>query len=253
MISARGNKTLSDLTHAHVGRAAVVIGGAPCAVSDIRCIEATEQYAGAVFLSANHHAFLLGAFMPTIIDYIVACDDKMRKPLEILGRPIIAPRHWADYRVLHQPVSNSAALGCVAAWAMGCAPIIVVGVELFAGDTYFHDPKAKSSGKTATLEQHLRRWSALTDCAPHAMIRAVSGPLLKLFRAVDPLEPLEPIASIADILNVVRGVKVEITADTPWHGTSYKRGEVVETRKSEAGIMIAQRVARRYQGAPTCA
>jgi hypothetical protein len=253
MISTRGNRTLSDLAHAHIGRAAVVIGGAPCLLSDLRSIEATEQYANAVFLAGNDHAFKLGAFMPKQIDYVVACDDKMRKQLQLLGRPIIAPRHWADYRVLHQPVSNSGALACVAAWAMGCAPIIVTGCELFGGDTYFHDAKAKSSGKTITVDRHLERWALLTGYSRHAMMRAVSGPLLGLFQKFDPAEATEPIASLAEILVIARGVKVEIVQDVPnWHGTSYARGQIVELRHHEAGELISRRWGKRFAGGATC-
>jgi len=247
MILARDNKTLSDLARAHVGRAAIVFGGAPSLPADVASLSSWSRYPSAIKLSANDHAFKLGDQKPERIDYIVACDDRALEIVKPLGASIIGPRHWAHFRVLHQTVSNSAALACIAAWAMGCAPIIVTGCELYSGDTYFHDRKAKSSGKSATLQQHLQRWAKLTECAPDAMFRVVSGPLLTLFKRFDPSEPAMPSPSLAAVLALVRGVKVEIMQDVPnWHGASYARGQVVETRRSEASILIAQRIARHY-------
>lgn len=246
MISARNNRTLSDLVHAHVGRPAIVLGGAPCWPEDYERVRAWPDSVRAVVLAANDHAFR----RPIEVDYIVACDNHMRERLVIYRRPIISPRHWADYRVLHQVVSNSAALAAVAAWVMGCAPIIVCGVELYAGDTYAHDPKAPSVGKTISVPQHLRRWEKLTAATPGAQIRPVDGPLLALWPRWDPLEASAAPAPAESIRRIVAGERVVIERDVPqWHGTSYARHQVVETRKHEADELVKLGLGRRYREA----
>lgn len=246
MISGRNNRTLTDLVHRHVGQPAIVIGGAPSwPVEYARVLEwpASEH---AVVLGANQHASKGGV----AVDYIVACDDRMCDPLRAYGRPIISPRHWADYRVLHLVVGNSAALAVMAAWVMGCAPIIITGVECYTGGTYADDPDAPSVGKTVTLPQHLERWGKLTASAPGAQIRPVGGPLLRLWPAWNPDEPAQPPAPAEAIRRVVAGERVLIQRDVPrWHGATYRQGEVIETREHEADELVKLGLGRRYREA----
>lgn len=246
MISGQGNKTLTDLVHAHLGRPAVVLGGAPCWPEDYERVRAWPDSVRAVVLAANDHAFR----RPVEVDYAVACDNPMRERLAIHRRPIISPRHWADYRVLHQVVSNSGALAVVAAWVMGCAPIIVCGVEFYAGDTYAHDPKAPSVGKTVSVPQHLRRWEKLTAATPGAQIRPVGGPLLQLWPAWDPIEPAADPAPADVIRRIVGGERVVIDRDIPqWHGRPLAKNSIIEARASEAAELVSQGIGRRFRGA----
>lgn len=242
MICRSGSKTISDLIRAHVGRPAVVMGGAPSLPRDLDALRAWSEGAAPIHLSANDHAFKL----PAPVDYIVACDN-IEERLRVHGRPIIGPRHWADYRVLHQVVSNSAALACVVAWAMGCSPIVVTGVELYEGGTYFHDPNAHSVGKSAKVPQHLRRWRKLVESYVGVFVRPVSGPLLTLFPAFEPREVVMPADRASLIHSIIGGSRVEITRDVAdWHGRSLARGAVVEMRVSEAGKAIADGYGRAY-------
>lgn len=242
MICRSGSKTLSDLIRVHRGRAAVVMGGAPSLPRDLAELVDWPGRTSAVYLSANDHAFKL----PAPVDYIVACDN-IEQRLRVHGRPIIAPRHWADFRVLHQVVSNSAALACVVAWAMGCSPIVVTGVELYSAGTYFHDERAHSPGKTANVQQHLRRWSKLIEASVGAYVRPVSGPLLQRFPRFDSNEAAMPADPEDMIASIIGGSRVEITRDVPdWHGRSLVRGSVVEMRTSEAGKAIADGYGRAH-------
>jgi hypothetical protein len=214
----------------------------------LETIEVWEQRFCPVYLSANDHG---AKIRPA--DYIAAC-DQIEDRLRPYGAPIIAPRHWADYRVLHQIVSNSGALACVAAWAMGCSPIVIVGCELYGGATYWHDPGAKSAGHTATVDVHLTRWAKLTAMTPGAMLRAVSGPLLRIFKGFEPTEPAEAPAQSDSIRALISGSRVEITKRVDgWHGQQLLAGQIIEMRASEAGLAIADGYGRKYRGEVACA
>jgi len=221
------------------------MGGAPSLPRDLDQISVWRERMNPVYLSANDHAFKL----PAPVDYIVACDN-IEPRLRPYGRPIVGPRHWADFRVLHQVVSNSGALACMVAWAMGCSPIVVCGVELYQGGTYFHDEHAKSMGKTATVKQHLRRWSMLVDAYAGAFVRPISGPLLQLFPAFDPAEDRRGEDAAAIIRTIVGGKVIEITRQVPdWHGHALHVGDCIEMRESEAGQAITAGYGKRYGGA----
>ncbi|MCK9468483.1 MAG: hypothetical protein M0Q49_03605 [Porticoccaceae bacterium] len=64
---------------------------------------------------------------------------------------------------------------------MGCAPIIVIGMDCYTGATYFHNPAARSSGEWLPLDGHLDKWRRLIELAPDADVRAPGGPLAALF------------------------------------------------------------------------
>lgn len=178
-----------SLVGAHAGRAAVICGGAPSLPSDLAACPVD-----AVYLSANQHGCLIRQ-----CDYIVSMDkihnetwmDKRtgrQYMLRDFNTPIIAPYDWADYKLLKRPPLVES--GIVASWLahkMGCSPVIITGVSLYQGATYFHDMEAKSHGQTLTLAEHYKHWDALLEQAPNGVFRAVSGPLLNLFPQYDPL------------------------------------------------------------------
>lgn len=246
------NRTLFDLVYAHAGRPAVVCGGAPSLPSDLQRVYDSPTWSWAKFISANHHAFKATLEPRPWVDYIACCDngpnDENRKLLRTFGRPIVSPRRWADFRVLAPTISNSAAVGVYVAWAMGCAPIIVCGVELYTGGTYFDDPEAESSGHTITLQQHLQRWSKLKHELSTAAIRVVSGPLLELFPAFDPaFDPAETtfeIASEKEIRRQVAGPIFEFTQDH----ADWQAGCLVEARPQEIREWTEKGYGRIYHG-----
>ena len=249
------HRTLSALVHKFAGRPAVVMGGAPSLPHDLAVLR--ERGIGdAVYLSVNEHGLLPSLEnAPAEVHFAVACDGEhgatrmpMEKVLRPFGKPIIAPKYWADYRVLHHAATNSAILACLAAWAMGCAPIVITGVEMYRGKTYWHDPKARPVGTMTPPQQHAKRWQMVPQILPQAMLRSVSGPLNVVMRPWIPDEPITPIAPTNRILGIIGGTWVEITRNCDWPEkepqTRYAAGEIIETKTHEAGLMIARRFAR---------
>lgn len=188
---AKKSQPLAALIDAHHGRAAVVIGGGISAPAQLA--RAPE---GALFLSANQHGCMLRA-----CDYIVALDVWEHREFKLLdgrmvkithfGVPIISPRPGdADYRIFDKPAANSGAVAAWCAWVMGCAPILLAGIDCYEGGTYYHDHNARSSGNHVPVDQHLRKWAKAAAAAPGAMIRSLGGPLEALFPPYDPAEPV---------------------------------------------------------------
>lgn len=231
-----GSRTLTDLIHRHRGRPAVVMGGAPSLVQDMLAVPLD-----AIRLSANDHGAKLER-----VDYIV-CSDNIEPRLRPFGCPIVGPRHWCDYRVLGFHPSNSGALAVLVAWVLGCAPILVAGVSLYQGPTYWHDPKAKSTGQQITLEMHLRRWTKLKQMPAGYVVRPMSGPLLSLFPPYDPREIVVNQSSAEAVRELVAGVVVEFTKPTSWKGRQFGKGDRIEVKHVEAGELISQHSARRAQ------
>lgn len=182
-------RPLADLIHAHAGRPAFVMGGGDSLPKDLE-----RAPRDCVYISANQH----GCFLRTC-DYIVAIDSWFKKDFKTpqgttmrmrdFGVPVISVRREdADIRMFEKPTSNSGVSAAWVAWVMGCAPILIGGMDCYTGGTYFHDPKAQSSGRSVHLTQHLGRWAKLPQVAPDGMFRVMSGPLVGLFPAYDPAE-----------------------------------------------------------------
>lgn len=183
-------KLLTELVLRHVGQAAVVLGGGESLPEQMKRVPA-----GAVLLSANQHGCLL-----TKCDYMVVCDDKTRPTfknlegklfaLRELGVPVISPRRtMADYLIERRlPVNNSGAVAAWAAWIMGCAPILLAGMDCYVGATYWHDAKGRSTGRCVPQSTHLTKWRMLELETPGAMLRTLGGPLATLFPSYDPAE-----------------------------------------------------------------
>ena len=169
-------KTLHDLSGAHKGRPAVVIGGGPSAPEQLKSCPAD-----ALYISANQH----GCFLRRC-DYVYCADAvEERINLRESGVPIISPRPSADYQISEQRFSGSGAMAAYCAWLMGCAPILLVGMDCYQGGTYFHDASAESVGKRIPLHRHLARWAPLVALAGNNF-RVFSGPLVGLFLLYEP-------------------------------------------------------------------
>jgi hypothetical protein len=186
---------LSDFIHAHAGRAAIVIGGGESAPETFRMAPAD-----AVAFSANRHGCLLRP-----CDYIVACDewgtkrkakmaDGVERSIREWGAPVVSVRRVdADIRIFERPIASSGATGAWVAWVMGCAPILLCGMDCYIGKAYFHDAKAQTTGRHVPESSHVARWSALPKFAPDGMFRVLgNGPLTRLFPVYDPAEPVRP-------------------------------------------------------------
>lgn len=211
-------KPLSDLVHAHRGRPALIMGGgASMPEQAARAPEASVQ------ISVNQHGCLLRK-----CDYIVACDDKPGKrfagpnglvDLKSFGVPIISPRSsMADYRMFERPTpNNSGIIASWIAWLMGCCPILLAGMDCFAGGvTYWHTPNAQSSGRGLMVDRHVQKWRFLREKLPEAGIRLMGdGPLRELFKVYDRAEVLTPVwPDPAVIASQVAGKRVRVVK--PW-------------------------------------
>jgi len=175
-----------ELINRHAGRTGVVCGGGPSLPEQLaRCPE------DAVYVSANQHGVMLRR-----CDYIMAVDaiedrvfarpDGSRFSLRDFGIPIIAPRPAGDYWLFEQCAPSSGVMAAWILWAMGCAPILMAGIDCYRGPTYYHDAHARSSGKTISVENHLRRWASLMTLAPGGQFRSLGAPLSSIFPAYDP-------------------------------------------------------------------
>jgi hypothetical protein len=127
------------------GRPAVVMGGAPSLPESLKACPDD-----AVYISANHHGAILRK-----VDFIVYVDRlhqvsfaPMKMLLSKYKVPLVSIREEADIVMPHQFDGNSGLQAILFACMLKCDPIIVVGIEMFKGKTYFHDPDAKSSGFT---------------------------------------------------------------------------------------------------------
>jgi hypothetical protein len=222
---------IGDLVHRHVGHPAVIVGGAPSRLNEIAaCPE------GAVWFSVNDHGLRARA----TCDYICALDP-IAEELKGRGAPVLSTQRSADVRAFEMRCANSAIFAAWCAWVMGCAPIVVIGVECYAGKTYAHDPDAESAGRLFTVAQHLDRWQMLTRIAPGLMLRPVGGPLLQIFPRHQPSENAAPSADLAIVRAAAAGVRLQMR----FRYEGYKQGERVELSEAEARRFIAARAAAR--------
>lgn len=225
---------ISDLVHKHKGEAAVIIGGAPSRLSD-------QEFwpKQAVFISANDHGL-----KQTTCNYSVCCED-LEHRLRQHNVKVISRHSWADYRVFDKPIPNSGVLAAYSAWVMGCAPIIITGVECYQGKTYADDPKAHSSGFNVSLKDHLKRWGALRYMAMWGQFRCVSGPLVHVFDKYKPDEPAFQPASREFILKECEGKKVRMLRSEVVGRREYSKGTTVEVEEIEAHALVRAHSAKR--------
>jgi hypothetical protein len=159
-------QTLRPLIHRHVGRIAVVMGGGPSMVQAI-----PHSPLDAVYISVNDHGLRYFKHSapgdPRRCSYVVACDKVEHRARSDIGKkgdgqawglPVISRHMWADYRLLCMPAPSSGMTAAYVARLLGCAPIIITGMDLYDGPTYHDDAKAFSTGKHLKPSEHLARW-----------------------------------------------------------------------------------------------
>lgn len=226
---------IGQYVHRHYRHAAVVIGGAPCRLTDKRLYPPR-----AVYFSANDHGC-----KQEDCSYIAACEN-LGQRLTKHRLPVIGGYGEADIRVFDVPLPNSAALAGYAAHAMGCTPIVFAGIECYQGDTYLDDPKAESSGRKISLVSHLLRWEKLKKLCPDAPFRAVSGPLLSIFPKYSPLEEF-PLPPTADYLtSLVEGQKVRFVRTHTLNTRRYMREHTYQLTQLEAQAVIREGLGVRH-------
>lgn len=229
-------QTVRALINRHPGRAAVVMGGGPSLGEGVlRCPE------DALYFDVNAHGHRwvqqhdAGARK---VAYTVAC-DKIEERVKPIGVPIVSRHMWADYRLLFMPAPSSAVAAAFVARLMGCAPIIVCGIDLYQTGTYHDDPHAWSNGQQFSMHQHAQYWRKLAGQWP-AQYRVASGHplLLETLAAYDPAEapaePTWPERAAAD----VNGVWVRLVQSCMVATRSFERGRVLELRSGEAERLL---------------
>lgn len=227
---------LSELALAFAGRPALILGGGESLPA-----QAALAPANAVKFSANQHGALL---MPC--DFIVSCDDLAHKELERprsmgggvfrildLKVPIISTRRSiSTYFIPKHPINNSGCTAAWVAWALGCAPILLAGMDCFLGATYWHNAKADSTGKYVPFSHHYGNWLRLQELTPRAMYRSLGGPLADAFPAYNPEE--EPVvATMEEVLPHISGKRVRILHHWPWGPKPWEPGQIVELNQGE--------------------
>lgn len=224
-----------ELLLAHSGRPIAILGGGPSLPA-----QAARLPADCVKISVNEHGVKL-----TSCDYIVAIDNKAehRAKLLALGVPVVCPFAWGAYTVHEAPqLSYSSQHAAWLAWLMGGYPILLAGMDLYRGGSYWHDLGAKTPGVNRTLEGHVKSWQVCRDVVP-AEIRTMGGILSTIFPLYDSAEVLpayvEP--ERARLLKLAAGSVVRIKVETRIAGQLLQAGVIVELPRQIAQKLVAQR------------
>lgn len=220
-------KVISEFVHCHLGKPATIIGGAPSRLTDVPLCPQNG-----IFISANDHGLL-----QRDCDYIAACEDLGIRLFQ-WERPIIASWSRADIRVFEVPLPNSAALGAWAAYVMGCAPVVIAGVECYQGKTYPQDPDLRTSGHKLTLKEHLLHWQKLDLLAPRGIFRAISGPLLSIFPRYSSAEFCLPKTDKDELIRRVSGSFVRFFQGQTLGDRTYPRGIPVQVSQIEERYIV---------------
>lgn len=214
----------------------------------------------AIYIGVNDHGarHLKDNALFRKISYIVACDkieERARADIGFPGLigpkrdgkpwdiPVISRHPWADYRLTFMPGTCS---GMAAAWFarfLGCAPVILVGMDLYRdGKAYVDAPKAKSTGFHITDLEHMSRWGMLVrrypyqyvsiDCHPHLEKRL--GVYDAGLPRVDPVPREQLIAE----LQIVR---IRLTRDTLVDMRPFPVGTVLPVSRTEAENLCKKR------------
>lgn len=253
-------RTVRELIHRHVGRCAVILGGGP---SLSQYIDRAPR--DALYIAVNDHGLRLlkdrPELQPRAASYVVACDrieerarfdigprdlPGPRRDRAPWGLPVISRHMWADYRLTFLPAPNS---GMTAAWLarlMGCAPIVLMGMDLWSGKTYHDAPDAKSTGQSIADTQHLRRWVTMLGRYP-AQYRTLGCSHLLQRRCAhyDPSEPADKPIAAEKLAQELQSVWVRLSRDTPVSHRPFSAGSVLEVRASEAEKLIRTKKAVR--------
>lgn len=247
-------RTLRDLIHRHVGVPAVVMGGGPSLQQAI-----PKAPANAIFISVNDHGVRYFKHVAPQdsrrCSYVVCC-DKIEQRARFDARengdgspwhlPVISRHMWADYRLLFQPAPSSGMAAAYFARLLGCSPIIITGMDLYAGGTYHDNPKALSSGKSIKPGDHRIRWFKLAAQFP-AMYRAIGcdDALRDRVGEYDPNESPRPPTSVEFLVAELRRERCEITRQAIVCMREFPPGQVLDLMKREVDHLVKERKGRR--------
>lgn len=238
-------RTVRDLVGISHGVASVVMGG-----GSSRLAAMPQCPPHAIYISANDHGcrhFLQHPDPARRISYVVAC-DKIEQRVKHYGLPIISRHMFADYRLLFMPAPSSGMSGAWLARLMGCAPIILTGMDLYVGPTYADDAAAQSTGHILSERQHLERWHRMMVAYP-AQYRTIgcSKLLENHCGCYDPSERPEPVLDANRLSFELQGEWIKLTADSIISMRPFRSGEVLELTRGEAQKLVRERRAVRVK------
>lgn len=248
-------QTLRPLIHAHLGRPAVIMGGGLSIAHTIG-----QAPADAIYISVNDHGCRYFANVEQRgrrCDYIVAGDNIERRvrfdvrPVtpngppasgRHWGVPLIARRMFGDYRLLFLPAANSGATAAWCARAMGCAPIILTGIDMYQDGTYFDDPKAHSTAYNQSTEDRRARWLKMHARFP-GMYRMLGGDreLQRVFGEYHPDEPREAAPPRSQLIAELARVRVRLTVSTEIGQRDFAAGQVLDLEEKEVLQLVKLR------------
>lgn len=223
---------LRDLILAHAGRVAVVMGGGPSLPAQVKGLPDD-----CLWLSANEHGAKLRR-----CDYIVCIDDIADK-VKPCGVPIISAQPWADVRLMERPAYPYTGMyACWVAWLLGCRLVLLGGMDLYAGPTYWHDGEAHSTAKARPYSGHLEQWRRVRLPVP---IRALGGPLIDVFGRYDPNEAVPYVPADLQVLrSAASGTVVQFRKDWTLKSVFYPAHTVAEIPRLYAQDLLARRVVK---------
>jgi len=166
----------------HSGRIGAILGGGPSLEADLKKVPK-----GAVLFAVNHHA----SQRNITADYTVFNDHHTKSWVVDIGNTKTVGR-WNGYVDIYVPWEAgtlSAILAARLARRMGCAPILLCGMDC----TGTHSANGKQ--KQVAIEWYTNKWANENP----KDIQAVSGPLTKLFGKISSKVAAEPRTILVEI------------------------------------------------------
>jgi hypothetical protein len=255
-------RTVRELLHSQAGRTAVIVGGG-CSLN--KWIAAAPREA--LYISVNDHGTRLFKDRPELAracELIVACDFIEERARADVGRhtadkgrdakpwglPVVSTYMWADYRLLFMPGPSSGMAAAFIARLLGCSPILLLGMDCFAGGTYYDDPHAQSTGHDATATEHLNRWRTLLEKFPAQYRTMGCYPALReLCGVFDPREARHRAVDRAQLERELtsESARMRLLRDTLISMRPFTAGSVLELHRNEATKLINKRLAARVK------
>lgn len=194
-------KLVTELFGRWDGKMALVIGGGPSVLGDFKKLTVVPD----LVISANEHGFYQDRFKVDLITNVDKIHAGKGGPMEghlrPFGVPIVNRHSWADYRLPDWTLAANTGLQAIALAALlGANPILVTGIDMWAGGRrYFHDKGAKAPKpgqprqlRGAARRRDRERVKPLVQFCAGAHVRPISGALTEWFKQYDPTEVYKP-------------------------------------------------------------